>query len=281
MGTCFGAESGSFIGRPCDVGRARSARVLRFSRHFRRDRRYFAAVEAEIAQHAVIELAQCIVGSSRLPTLPVARVHSACDCANGPDRRDDHSAEDERAMRASGVVHLVTRRPREDAGSMVATSPKALRHERAPVPLLGVITGDRRVLADGIVAGGPAPQEDERGIAARAGGAGSNLCKCGRDRSAHAVENRLHDSNLLLPRMSPWASASTCARTPMTRRAVQLNLDEAAMRCSLLGECGRRISPGGQFCFVCFTRPRRALNRWRIDLSFEVDARALTTWLAP
>jgi hypothetical protein len=75
-------------------------------------RPYFAAVEAEIAQRVVIELPKCIVEIPRLPTSPMARVRSACDCTGCLDYRDDDLAEGERAMGASefaqrAVVELV------------------------------------------------------------------------------------------------------------------------------------------------------------------------------
>jgi hypothetical protein len=49
------------------------AGTFAFSRRRHGDRRYFAAVEAEIAQGMVIQLAECFVHSPRLTTLPVTR----------------------------------------------------------------------------------------------------------------------------------------------------------------------------------------------------------------
>jgi hypothetical protein len=80
------------------------AGALCFSRNFRRDRPYFAAVKAETAQRVVIKLAKCVVDSHRLSALPVVRERSACECAGYLDHRDDDPAEGERAMGASSVI---------------------------------------------------------------------------------------------------------------------------------------------------------------------------------
>jgi hypothetical protein len=80
----------------------------RFSRHSSRDGLYFAALEAEIAQRAVIEVPKRVIDSPRLPTLPVARVRSACDCTGCPHRRDynldDYLTEGERAKGVSAFI---------------------------------------------------------------------------------------------------------------------------------------------------------------------------------
>jgi hypothetical protein len=81
---------------------------VRFSRHSSRDGLYFAALEAEIAQRAVIEVSKRVIDGPRLPTLQVARVRSACDCAGFPHRRDenldDNLTEGERTKGVSAFV---------------------------------------------------------------------------------------------------------------------------------------------------------------------------------
>ena len=91
------------------------AGVLCFSHKFRRDRTYFAAVETEIAQRAVIELAKCVVGIPLLPVLPVARERSAYDCTGCLDCGDDDLAEKARSARCRYASVLVCAHP-ADAG---------------------------------------------------------------------------------------------------------------------------------------------------------------------
>src|SRR3989442_11420046 len=129
MGLCFGAGTRSFCSSsdpglafqegPREIGSLPEsvrhhyntpAGGVCFSRDFRRDRRNFAAVEAKIVQRVVIEPAKCVVDSPCLPTLPVARMRSACDRTGCLEHDDDDLAEGERAMVASGLMRLRTRR---------------------------------------------------------------------------------------------------------------------------------------------------------------------------
>jgi len=57
---------------------------VRFSRHSSRDGLHFAALEAGIAQRAVIEVSKRVIDSPRLLTLQVARLRSACACTGCP-----------------------------------------------------------------------------------------------------------------------------------------------------------------------------------------------------
>src|SRR5260221_1154168 len=81
MGTCLGAR---MVGSRKTAHRQQSthAGARCISRHFRRVRPCFAAVEAEIAQRVVIQLAKRVVDSRRLPALPVVRARSARDCCS-------------------------------------------------------------------------------------------------------------------------------------------------------------------------------------------------------
>jgi hypothetical protein len=96
----------------CGRRESAHARVLCFSRQFRRDGPYFTSIESEITQRAVIELAKYIARSFRLLMLLVARVRSPGDGNGCLDRGNDVLAEDEPAMGTSGVIQRVTRRPR-------------------------------------------------------------------------------------------------------------------------------------------------------------------------
>jgi hypothetical protein len=58
-------------------------------RHFRGDRRYFAAVKPEVPQRVVIEVAQQVADGLHLPTLSMACGRAARDRGDGMHRRDD------------------------------------------------------------------------------------------------------------------------------------------------------------------------------------------------
>jgi hypothetical protein len=111
---------------------------------------------SEFAQRAVVELVKCAVETPRLPTSPLARVRSACDCTGRLDHRDDDRAEGERAMGPRGLMQLVNRRPRGRVRVGGRDIAKAVCRKRVLRPRLGVIVGDRRVLTGGIVACVPA-----------------------------------------------------------------------------------------------------------------------------
>lgn len=65
------------------------AGTLGGTRHFRGDRRNFAAVETEVAQCVVIEVAKQIADGLHLPALFMACICPARDRAGGADRGDD------------------------------------------------------------------------------------------------------------------------------------------------------------------------------------------------
>ena len=143
------------------------AGVLRFSRHFCRDRRYFAAVEAEIAQHAVIEVAKRVASGSRFLPLPVACVRLPCACAGRAKHRDDDVAQHERAVGASGAMQLVARGPQRSCSIPGRSIGRCICDGRVPHPRLGAVLKGCGLFAERVVTCGPELQDDGWGFAAR------------------------------------------------------------------------------------------------------------------
>jgi len=148
------------------------ARTRRKSGRFHPDRADLAAVEAEIVQRAIVQLAQGGADGPRLPVLLVADIGAACTRNGGAQRPADGVADESRAIGACGFVHFVRR---DRAPVRVA---KAARRSRLAPPALELVPLVSVVTTRGIVAGGArrqklgrqrgAPQRD--GVALRNGG---------------------------------------------------------------------------------------------------------------
>src|SRR6185369_5765620 len=90
--------------------------ALRLSREFRRDRAYFAAVETQVVQHAVVELAKCLAERACLAALSVARVCSACECADCPHHFGNDLGEGERPLDPCRTMQFVSARSSRRGG---------------------------------------------------------------------------------------------------------------------------------------------------------------------
>src|SRR5689334_23785073 len=140
------------------------ARTCRESGRFHCYRPDLAAVEAEIVQRAIVELAQRSADGPRFPTLPVAGIRAASERYGGAERLGGTIADEHRALHTRGLLHLV-RRDRSD----VRVTEAARRRCLAPPPL-ELVPLVRVVAARRIVAGGARRQERGR----RSGGSQRN-----------------------------------------------------------------------------------------------------------
>ena len=108
--------------------------------NFRRDRAYFAAVETQVAQHAVIELAKRVAERACLAALSIAHVRSACECADCPHHLGNDLGEGERALDPCRTMQFVrARRSGRGGRTGLGIAAEAVHSTRMARPRFDVI----------------------------------------------------------------------------------------------------------------------------------------------
>jgi hypothetical protein len=142
--------------------------ALRLSREFSRNRAYFAAVETQVSQHAVIELAKRVAERACLAALSIARVRFACECADCPHHLGKDLGESERALDPCRTMQFVRARRSGRCGRAgLGIAAEAVYSTRMARPRFDVFLVDRGLLTGRVAAGMPVPRDVERSIAVR------------------------------------------------------------------------------------------------------------------